>query len=205
MNIPSTNHSILLIHTYIYTIPQQIYNRKTYHTNNLHFIIINQIQSRRAKKGKGRPNELTEEQKQEIREAFDLFDTDGSGTIDAKELKVAMRALGFEPKKEEIKKMISDIDKDGSGTIDFNEFLEMMTAKMGEKDSREEILKAFRLFDDDETGKITFRNLKRVAKELGENMTDEELQEMIDEADRDGDGEINEEEFLRIMKKTSLY
>ena len=78
-----------------------------------------------------------------------------------------MRALGFEPKKEEIKKMISDIDKDGSGTIDFSEFLEMMTAKMSEKDSREEILKAFRLFDDDETGKISFRNLKRVAKELG--------------------------------------
>ena len=89
-----------------------------------------------------------------------------------------------------------------------------------EKDSREEILKAFRLFDDDETGKISFKNLKRVAKELGENLTDEELQEMIDEADRgwlsffplllilfllDGDGEINEEEFLRIMKKTSLY
>lgn len=52
------------------------------------------------------------------------------GTIDAKELKVAMRALGFEPKKEEIIKMIKDIDRDGSGTIDFQEFLEMMTAKM---------------------------------------------------------------------------
>lgn len=149
--------------------------------------------------------ELTEEQRQEIKEAFDLFDTDGSGSIDAKELKVAMRALGFEPKKEEIRKMISDVDTDGSGTIDFNEFMDMMTAKMSEKDSREEILKAFRLFDDDETGKISFKNLKRVAKELGENMTDEELQEMIDEADRDGDGEISEEEFLRIMKKTSLY
>eukprot|EP01086_Lenisia_limosa_P002536 TRINITY_DN15_c0_g1_i2.p1 TRINITY_DN15_c0_g1~~TRINITY_DN15_c0_g1_i2.p1 ORF type:complete len:167 (-),score=66.44 TRINITY_DN15_c0_g1_i2:68-568(-) len=130
-------------------------------------------------KSKARP-ELTVEQKQEIREAFDLFDTDGSGTIDAKELKVAMRALGFEPKKEEVKKMISDIDKDGSGTIDFNEFLEMMTAKMSEKDSREEILKAFRLFDDDNTGKVSFKNLKRVAKELGENLTDDELQEMIE-------------------------
>lgn len=54
-------------------------------------------------------------------------------------------------------------------------------------------------------GKISFKNLKRVAKELGENLTDEELHEMIDEADRDGDGEINQEEFLRIMKKTSLY
>ena len=148
---------------------------------------------------------MSEEQKQEIREAFDLFDTDGSGTIDAKELKVAMRALGFEPNKDEIKKMIADIDKDGNGTIDFEEFLAMMTAKMGERDSREEIMKAFRLFDDDETGKISFKNLKRVAKELGENMTDDELQEMIDEADRDGDNEVNEEEFFRIMKKTSLF
>lgn len=61
---------------------------------------------------------------------FVCFCFAAAGTIDAKELKVAMRALGFEPKKEEIKKMISDIDKDGSGTIDFQEFLEMMTSKM---------------------------------------------------------------------------
>ncbi|KAL7485064.1 hypothetical protein ACHAW6_010661, partial [Cyclotella cf. meneghiniana] len=154
---------------------------------------------------KAPPPELTEEQKQEIREAFDLFDTDGSGTIDAKELKVAMRALGFEPSKEEVRKLISQVDKDGSGTVNFNEFLAMMTTKMCERDSREEIIKAFRLFDDDETGKISFRNLKRVAMELGESITDEELQEMIDEADRDGDGEVSQEEFIRIMERTNLF
>ena len=99
--------------------------------------------------------------------------------------------------------MISDVDDDGSGTIGYEEFLKMLTHKI--LDPKDEILKAFRLFDDDETGKISFKNLKRVAKELGERMTDEELQEMIDEADRDGDGEVNEEEFLRIMKKTNLF
>lgn len=161
--------------------------------------------SSQAKKKSAPKIEVTAEIKQEIKEAFDLFDTDGTGVIDVKELKVAMRALGFEPKKEEIKKMIADIDKEGSGTINFEDFLSMMTVKMSEKDSKEEILKAFRLFDDDCTGKISFKNLKRVAKELGENLRDEELQEMIDEADRDGDGEVNEEEFLRIMKKTNLY
>nr|KAF6479455.1 hypothetical protein HJG59_002732 [Molossus molossus] len=107
--------------------------------------------------------ELNETQKQEIKEAFDLFDIDGSGTIGVKELKV------------------------------------------NEKDEKEELLKAFKLFDDDDTGSITLNNIKRVAKELGENLTDDELKEMLDEADHDGDGEINEEEFLRMMQKTSLY
>ena len=119
--------------------------------------------------------ELTEEQKHEIREAFDLFDADGSGRIDVKELKVAMRALGFEPKRDELKRMISEIDSAGNGTLDLNDFFRIMTAKMGERDSREEILKAFRLFDEDDTGKITFKNLQKVARELGENLSAEEI------------------------------
>merc|ERR1711861_3819 len=63
-----------------------------------------------------------------------------------------------------------------------------LTGKMGEKDSREDIEKVFKLFDDDNTNKISFRNLARVAEELGENIDDEELQDMINQADRDGDG-----------------
>lgn len=158
-----------------------------------------------GRKKSGPKFELSEEQKTDIKEAFDLFDTEGNGFIETKELKVAIRALGFEPKKEEIKKMVAEIDKEGTGKVSYDDFLQLMTVKMAEKDTKEEILKAFRLFDDDDTGRISFKNLKRVAKELGENLTDEELREMIEEADLDGDGEVNQEEFLRIMKKTSLY
>mmetsp|Transcript_50684 Transcript_50684/g.58112 ORF Transcript_50684/g.58112 Transcript_50684/m.58112 type:complete len:175 (-) Transcript_50684:272-796(-) len=147
---------------------------------------------------------LTEEEKQEIKEAFDIFDADSSGGIDYKELKVAMRALGFEPTKEEIKRLIEEVDEDGSGTIDFPEFLTMMTNKMQERDPREEILKAFRLYDDDDTGKITFKNLQRVARELGESLSNDDLHNMISIADKDGTNEVNEEEFIRIMKKMRL-
>jgi len=149
--------------------------------------------------------ELTEEQRADIKEAFDLFDPDGTGKIATKELKVAFRALGFEPTKEELKKLIADFDPDGLGKLSYEEFLHLMTVKMAEKDSKDDLIRAFRLFDDDDTGKISFKNLKRVAIELGENLTDEEIQEMIDEADKDGDGEISQEEFLRIMKKACLY
>ena len=68
------------------------------------------------------------------------------------------------------------MDKDNTGRLTFDNFLSLMSTKMSEKDTKEEILKAFKLFDDDDTGKISFDNLKRVAHELGENLTDEELQ-----------------------------
>ena len=74
-----------------------------------------------------------------------------------------------------------------------------------EREGKEEIMKAFQLFDLDGKGKLTFENLKAVVQELGETLTDEEIREMIEEADRDGDGAVNQEEFFRIMKKTSLF
>jgi centrin-1 len=99
--------------------------------------------------------------------------------------------------------MIADIDKDDSGTIDFQEFVDMMTGKMSERDSKEEIQKVFALFDHEGAGKISFRDLKRVVTELGESISDEEMREMIEEADKDGDGYVVFDDFFKMMKKKS--
>ncbi|EDW03376.1 caltractin [Drosophila grimshawi] len=163
------------------------------------------LRYRKAKNKRLLPTfDLSLEQKVDIKKAFDLFDTECTGFIEVKELRVAIRALGFEPDKDEIKNMMDEIDKDKTGRIAFNDFLYLMRLKMAAKDTKQDILKAFSFFDDDGTDHISFDNLKRVSKELGENLTDEELQEMIDEADLDGDGEVCREEFLTVMKKTNL-
>ncbi|MCD9639297.1 putative calcium-binding protein cml13 [Datura stramonium] len=158
----------------------------------------------RREKPRGRNQGLTQQKRREIREAFDLFDTDNSGTIDAKELNVAMRALGFEATEEEINRMIAEVDKDGSGAIDFDEFVHMMTAKFGERDTKEELMKAFHIIDQDKNGKISFADIQRIADELGERFTDREIQEMVEEADRDRDGEVNVEDFMRMMRRTEF-
>ncbi len=142
---------------------------------------------------------LTEDELQEISDAFKLFDTDESGTIDADELKVAMRAMGFEPKREEVRRMINEADGMGTGSITFEQFLAAMTTRMKTRDPREEAIKAFHLFDDGETGAVTLKNLRRVAKELGENMTDDELQQVIDFCDVSGKGEISMESFCNVL------
>merc|ERR1712010_212577 len=129
----------------------------------------------------GRPGKkkvgLSEEQVEEIREAFTLFDSDASGAIDVRELKVAMRALGFEIKNEELKKMVSDIDNDGNGTIEFAEFLGMMTGKMGEKDSREaiddeELQDMINQVDRDGDGAINADEFYRIMKKKGNFLED---------------------------------
>mmetsp|Transcript_15500 Transcript_15500/g.50101 ORF Transcript_15500/g.50101 Transcript_15500/m.50101 type:complete len:124 (-) Transcript_15500:148-519(-) len=109
-----------------------------------------------------------------------------------------MRAMGFEPKRDEVRKMIQESDKDGTGQIPFETFHSVMAVKMSQRDCREEAIKAFRLFDDDETGRISLKNLRRVAKELGENMTDGELQQVIDHC---GGPEISMEDFCNVLLK----
>ena len=115
-----------------------------------------------------------------------------------------MQSLGFEAKNQTIYQMISDLDADGSGTIDFEEFLSLMTARVGDRDSREDIEKVFKLFDDERNGQLSIKQLRRVAKELGETMDDAELDEMIQRADSNNDGLVDFEDFYNIMTKKTF-
>merc|ERR1712100_945544 len=87
---------------------------------------------------------LKQDEIEEIKEAFDLFDTDQSGEIDLKELKAAMQSLGYESKNDTIFTMLAELDKDGNASLDFEEFLDLMSGKDG-KDTKDEIDKIFRL------------------------------------------------------------
>ena len=143
--------------------------------------------------------DLTDEQIAEFKEAFALFDKDGDGTITTKELGTVMRSLGQNPTEAELQDMINEVDADGNGTIDFPEFLNLMARKMKDTDSEEELQEAFKVFDKDGNGTISAAELRHVMTNLGEKLTDEEVDEMIREADVDGDGEVNYEEFVKMM------
>ena len=140
---------------------------------------------------------------EELKEAFQLFDTNHSGTIDSREFKAAMRALGFPIKKVDVIRYFKEIPKDISESLTFDEFIRIVAPIMPKRDSKEEIYKVFALFDEDKTGKVSFKNLKKIAAEVGENLTDEEIKEMISEADRSThkEGLIDFEDFYRVMKK----
>jgi Ca2+-binding EF-hand superfamily protein len=144
---------------------------------------------------------LTEDDIEEIKEAFDLFDADGSGSVQPRELKNAMTSLGFEAKNATLFHVISDLDKDGSGEIEFEEFLGMMSSQMSEHVSKEEIRSIFILFDSEKTNTINIKNLKKIARDLGETCEDEELLDMIRKADSDGDGQVTFEDFYNVMTK----
>jgi len=114
-----------------------------------------------------------------------------------------MRALGCDVRKAEVKALIADFSRDGAERVDFEAFQAIMTEKYAARDPEAEFKKAFALFDEDNTGHITVRNLRRVARELGEAIPDEELQAMIDEFASGEDGTVSEADFLAVMRSAS--
>lgn len=144
-------------------------------------------------------DQLTEEQIFEYKEAFSLFDKDSDGSITTKELGIVMRSLNLNPTEAELKEIIQEIESNGSNSIDFAEFLSLMAKKIKDIDTEEEIREAFKVFDKEGNGFISAAELRHIMCNLGEKLTDEEVSEMLAEADPDGDGQINYVEFVKVM------
>ncbi|XP_042323750.1 calmodulin-like protein 3 [Sceloporus undulatus] len=142
---------------------------------------------------------FSEEEIAEFKEAFLLFDKDGDGAISTQELGTVMRSIGQNPTEAELQEMIKKLDTNKDGMVDFPEFLTLLGARMKSADSEEEIRKAFQVFDRDGNGYVSAAELRHIMTKLGEKLTDEEVEDMIKEADVDGDGQVNYEEFIRIM------
>ena len=146
-------------------------------------------------------NELTEEQKREIKDAFSSFEEDG---LLPEELKTAMKTLGFDANNQEVLKILDKIDAK-KGPLKFDDFMDVMIDKSVDKDPEVEIRKAFRVLCEEGTDKITMKSLSKICADLGEKIGEEELQEMITEADKDQDDEVGEEDFIKIMQKTGMF
>jgi len=135
----------------------------------------------------------------EFKEAFDEFDKDGSGTISTRELLGVMRSMGQNPTEDELLALVMEVDINGDGTIDFQEFLGMMKQKANEADQESDLKEAFKIFDRDKDGYIDMKELKKVANMLGATLTKEEVDEFMREADVDGNGKLDYDEFVKMI------
>ncbi|XP_053380399.1 uncharacterized protein LOC123564203, partial [Mercenaria mercenaria] len=148
---------------------------------------------------KTQADKLTAEEIAEFKEAFHLFDKDGSGTISTKELGIVMRSLGETKSDAELEKIIAQVDVDGNGEIDFDEYLEMMASRMSYTGSADQIREAFKVFDKENKGYLTVDELRHIMTNLGERLEDEEVDEMISIVDADGNNQIDYEEFTQML------
>ena len=147
---------------------------------------------------------LTDQQVEDFKLAFSLFDKDGDGSCDTTELETVMRALGQNLTDTELQDMIREVDEDESGSIDFEEFLQLMAKKLHDSDSEVEIKEAFKVFDKDATGYVPVSEIRRILSEA--KIIDDEIDMLIDAAkkiakasDDLGDGVNN---ILSIVNNT---
>ncbi|KAK6620642.1 hypothetical protein RUM43_010937 [Polyplax serrata] len=148
---------------------------------------------------------ISKAQMKEFREAFRLFDKDGDGSITQEELGRVMRSLGQFAREEELQEMLKEVDIDGDGNFSFEEFVEIVSnmggtaAEKTADEEEKELRDAFRVFDKHNRGFISASDLRAVLHCLGEELSEEEIEEMIREVDVDGDGRIDFFEFVRAL------
>ena len=145
-------------------------------------------------------DDLTEYQIAEYKEAFQIFDKHGEGAISSKELGTIMRSLGLNPSDEDLKEIIDSFDNEkNNNLIDFNSFLVIMAKRKNDIDKEEDLIDAFRVFDKENNGKISARELRYVMMSSGEDLNENDIEEMIREASTENDDFIDYYKFVKLM------
>ncbi|CAG9333030.1 unnamed protein product [Blepharisma stoltei] len=141
---------------------------------------------------------LTPDEIEEVKQAFDLFDLDGSGTIDPREISAALASMEDE-RDTTMFRLLGGIEELGAA-ITFEDFLLHINDRLGNRNSKEGVQKIFDLFDSDGSGRISVKNFAKVLRELGDTMTDEEIKETIAKVSSDGVS-MTVDDFYNVMTK----
>ena len=155
---------------------------------------------------KPKPKEIDPVQEEELREAFDLFDKDGSGQMDTAELGDCLKSLGVELDETALNALAAQMDTSGDGIIDFEEFKEAMASSVDEKETPGQIASSiFQMLDSDGSGKITSQELKDMVKTVNPDLTDDDVAAAMTLFDTDNSGQITEKEFRQALEKMKTF
>ena len=143
--------------------------------------------------------DVPQDRRKEYQEAFEMFDVNKDGSISKKELEYILRSLNEDPEEEEIQQLLDEVDVDGNGEIDFEEFVALMGKRQKQIDLEAEIVNAFKVFDKEENDLISITDLRHILSNLNEFMSEDEIDDMLFEADSDYDGFINYKDFLKNL------
>lgn len=143
---------------------------------------------------------ISAEEKKELEETFGMFDLNHDGKISKDELSKVMKQLGRSTDDDSLKAMIRDADLNGNGVIELDEFIEMMTKQTRTLSSDDSIRQAFRVFDKNGDSFISRDEIRIAMSDLGENLSEKEIDEMLECVDLNKDGKVSFEEFKQMFE-----
>eukprot|EP01017_Pseudomicrothorax_dubius_P015977 TRINITY_DN181_c0_g2_i1.p1 TRINITY_DN181_c0_g2~~TRINITY_DN181_c0_g2_i1.p1 ORF type:complete len:243 (-),score=29.73 TRINITY_DN181_c0_g2_i1:21-749(-) len=134
------------------------------------------------------------------KEVFDMFDMHDKGVLAPMDLRNALMSCGYRARKHVVYQFVAELDSDESGGIDFREFVRMMTERPCDKDTDEDILRIYHLYDQERKGYITRTDIQNIGRELDDPIPEKDIEEIISKCDPNGDGVIRQEAFLEFMR-----
>ncbi|XP_071828680.1 uncharacterized protein [Apostichopus japonicus] len=151
-------------------------------------------------------SELTSQDIRDLRDVFDAFDREQHGFISILDLRKALRVLGFRIKRNDVYEIARDVGIERLGDVSFSEMLEVIISMQGDsRDEYEEISQGFKMLDTEKKGHLSADDLLKAAETVEIKLTNRMAQDMVYEADQDGDGFICLNEFIDVMRQTNLY